>query len=477
MFDKFPFTNVHELNLDWILRILNKLKGGTKDQVLTRLSNKPLDFGWKTMSGGGGGGGTTDYNDLGNKPSINGVTLEGNKTSAQLNIPVGPELANTMPLMDGTPQIGNSSRAAKADHVHPSDTSKASMVDVRAEIYRAFNQYDPAEADYDPPYAVGTLGYAIENAAIAPEDIQDAVDAYLDAHPALTGMFTNAAKNALIALLEKVAYVDGNGQQYLNELITNLAATVTSISAVFTQGANVFYEGDSLELLRVFLTVTADYSDGTSGTIESYSLSGTLTAGTSTITVSYEGQTDTFDVTVTAVTYRLTNYTFDGANSNSILTGLTPLQTNAAFTLLIDADFNDNTAFSGTMRLFTIMNATSPWAGLNFQAKSANSPDLAQITWMTNNSLSNIPVPKNFVGKVKIAIVHEANTDIADVQYKIGSASKVSTSLSSTYQTVTAQLVVGGNASGACLFKGTVNSFTLYPGALSSDRVNAFMGA
>lgn len=299
MFDKFPFTNIHELNLDWILKILNKLKGGTKDQVLTRLSNKPLDFGWKTMSGGGGGGGTTDYNDLGNKPSINGVTLEGNKTSAQLNIPVGPELANTMPLMDGSPQIGSSSRAAKADHVHPSDTSKPSMVDVRAEIIRSFNQYDPAEADYNPPYAVGTLGYAIENAAIAPEDIQDAVDAYLDDHPALTGMFTNAAKSALIALLEKVAYIDGNGQQYLNELITNLAATVTSISAVFTQGAAVIYDTDSLDTLEQYLVVTASYSDGTSSVVSGYTLSGTLTAGTSTITATYGGQSDTFTVTVT----------------------------------------------------------------------------------------------------------------------------------------------------------------------------------
>lgn len=35
---------------------------------------------------GGGSGGTTNYNDLTNKPQINGVTLEGNKTSADLNI-------------------------------------------------------------------------------------------------------------------------------------------------------------------------------------------------------------------------------------------------------------------------------------------------------------------------------------------------------------------------------------------------------
>ena len=36
--------------------------------------------------GGGGGGGTSNYNSLSNKPQINGVTLQGNKSSADLNI-------------------------------------------------------------------------------------------------------------------------------------------------------------------------------------------------------------------------------------------------------------------------------------------------------------------------------------------------------------------------------------------------------
>lgn len=37
----------------------------------------------------GGGGGTSDYSQLSNKPSINGVTLDGNKTSADLGINAG----------------------------------------------------------------------------------------------------------------------------------------------------------------------------------------------------------------------------------------------------------------------------------------------------------------------------------------------------------------------------------------------------
>ena len=40
------------------------------------------------IGGGGGGGstGTTNYNNLTNKPSINGVTLSGNKTSTELGV-------------------------------------------------------------------------------------------------------------------------------------------------------------------------------------------------------------------------------------------------------------------------------------------------------------------------------------------------------------------------------------------------------
>lgn len=49
----------------------------------------------RTHSGGGGGGGTTNYSELSNKPQINGVTLDGNKTSEDLNIGGGGGLTLT----------------------------------------------------------------------------------------------------------------------------------------------------------------------------------------------------------------------------------------------------------------------------------------------------------------------------------------------------------------------------------------------
>ena len=50
-------------------------------------TNEVLAIALKALKkGGGGGGGTSNYNSLTNKPQINGVTLSGNKTSADLNI-------------------------------------------------------------------------------------------------------------------------------------------------------------------------------------------------------------------------------------------------------------------------------------------------------------------------------------------------------------------------------------------------------
>lgn len=76
-------------------------------------------------------------------------------------------------------------------------------------------------------------------------------------------------------------------------------AAVSSLSAVYTQ-SDVICDLDSLDILKSDLVVTATYSDSTTATISSddYTLSGTLEAGTSTITVLYGGATATFNVTV-----------------------------------------------------------------------------------------------------------------------------------------------------------------------------------
>ena len=101
----------------------------------------------------------------------------------------------------------------------------------------------------------------------------------------VTGTFTSGTIN--------IPVVTGN------IVITAYASigVVTSISAVYTQSGTV-YDTDTLDSLRNDLVVTATYEGGTTGVVTTYTLYGTLTAGTSTVTVSYGGKTTTFTVTV-----------------------------------------------------------------------------------------------------------------------------------------------------------------------------------
>ena len=45
--------------------------------------------------GGGGGGGTTNYNQLSNRPQIEGVTLSGNKSASDLGLIAAPVITGT----------------------------------------------------------------------------------------------------------------------------------------------------------------------------------------------------------------------------------------------------------------------------------------------------------------------------------------------------------------------------------------------
>lgn len=117
-----------------------------------------------------------------------------------------------------------------------------------------------------------------------------------------TSGLSDDIKAAILNCFENVAWINDDGQDYYDALEFALYPpnNITSISALFNQGQTVVYDTDSLDVLRPMLTVTAHYADETSETVTGYTLSGVLTVGTSTITVSYGGKSTTISVTVTA---------------------------------------------------------------------------------------------------------------------------------------------------------------------------------
>ena len=113
-------------------------------------------------------------------------------------------------------------------------------------------------------------------------------------------IFTDSVKQALLNCFTHVAWTDGNGQAYYDELNQALYP-IDSISAIFNQGSATIMEDDPLSNLKQYLTVNTLYLDGHTEEATDYTLSGELINNTSEITVTCQGKTTTFNVTITPV--------------------------------------------------------------------------------------------------------------------------------------------------------------------------------
>ena len=147
-----------------------------------------------------------------------------------------------------------------------------------------------------------TTSGAAADAKIVGDDLSDLNERLEDLEESGVGI-SDDLKQALLQLASKVAYIDDDGQDYYDDLYDALypPTTLQSISAVYTQSGTI-YDTATLASLKSNLVVTAHYDTAPDEVLSSndYSLSGTLEAGTSTITVIYYNKTTTFTVTVTA---------------------------------------------------------------------------------------------------------------------------------------------------------------------------------
>lgn len=97
---RLPYVNFHDLNLDWVVKELKKIitdlskkqdaptSPGTPGQVLGLDQNQTAV--WINQSGG-----VSSYDDLTEKPSINGVTLSGELDSSDLGLIEAPATPGT----------------------------------------------------------------------------------------------------------------------------------------------------------------------------------------------------------------------------------------------------------------------------------------------------------------------------------------------------------------------------------------------
>ena len=183
-------------------------------------------------------------------------------------------------------------------------------------------------------FDIQRAGYTNEQAVRSPE-FETALEAAVAAAIEEGGLgFSEDFKEALLACFAHVAWADEHGQDYYDALEEALypgpaPVTLVSITADYEQDRPI-YDTDDLDAIKVSddLTVTANYSDGTSVVLDDddYTISGTLTVGTSTITVSYGGKTTTFNVVVSAGQLLPTGYQqvewIQSDGGQAILTGV-----------------------------------------------------------------------------------------------------------------------------------------------------------
>ena len=128
-----------------------------------------------------------------------------------------------------------------------------------------------------------------------------------------------------------------------NVIVSEVAEekTLNSISAVYTQGGVVVYPTTSLDSLKSNLVVTGNYSDGTTETITDYSLSGTLTVGTSTITVTYNDKTTTFNVAVNEIAEENVLFSFNSSEGTDVGT-IFNISKNNSYSAKCEAQYNSD---------------------------------------------------------------------------------------------------------------------------------------
>lgn len=301
MFEKYPYTNFHEMNLDWIIQEMKDLVDawnsyGTEVTAEAHTSSNPevivtgdlkegLNFDFGLVQGPRGYTGPIGpqgaKGDQGEGLQILDVypTLADLQTAHPTGVPgdaylVGssgsyvlyiwsstseawvsggslttPSPSNTTPLMDGEASIGSSIRYARADHVHPSDTSKVDTSDYETDQQYIDQRFSGVSSD------IGTINSSIT-------DLSSDVST-LDSDLTTLTSRVNSLQIDLKCLVINAASISSLPATLNNSLITSNHVVVNSYLS--NPGAQT---GDwTVTTSNGSLTISGDISGSTSVTL------------------------------------------------------------------------------------------------------------------------------------------------------------------------------------------------------------------
>lgn len=254
-------------------------------------------------------------------------------------------------------------------------------------------------------------------------------------------------------------------------------AELVSISAVYTQSGDV-YEDTPLNDLKDDLVVTATYSDSSTETIPSadYTLSGTLTEGTSTIYVVYGGKTTTFSVSVTsAPLYHLETPTL--INTKQVLSGVTPFANGYPITILFDFTLSAGGAITNGTRLFGLDGELWSFGMGSAYGRTFPGGSTAHSIWAIAGSSYSVKLCPSASGLVKdtiyrLAMTYDPTNLVTNVYFK-GGDYDVTGSIELESALIYSNAI--GFNTGSYIKEFTANQFDIYKSILSSSDISAFL--
>lgn len=325
------------------------------------------------------------------------------------------------------------------------------------------------------------------------------------------GGLSDDAKQRLLACFAHVAWTDEHGQDYYDALEDALCppADLVSITAVYLQDRPI-YDTDDLDAIKAGddLTVTANYSDGTSVVLgdDDYTLSGTLTAGTSVITVSYGGKSTTISVTVTHEAGYVTSgliHRWDGINNTGSghsgsattwkdLVGSSDLTITGQYASWVSNALSFVDSLKDYVYTDTLDNQSACTLEVCFESTGSTNTNIVMINPESGTDLRNarqvVIYTDNTVGGYATSGLTYSNTEaaISDIRtvsvnytdlavnsmYINAAAASLSNKTHSYRYDGTHQMYVGGNDNNT-KFTGKVYSVRIYNRALTAEEIAA----
>lgn len=284
---------------------------------------------------------------------------------------------------------------------------------------------------------------------------------------------TDALKQAIYQCFEDVAWEDPDTRAADLAALFAALYPVSSLSAVYTQSGAV-YETDNLDVLEDDLVVTATYEDGTTGVIPagSYTLSGTLAEGSSTVTVTFGGKTATFTVTVETAQWSTKNEAFNGGFVNTFV----PLcNEDRDWTIAMDVtlDTNPTSGDASKYKLLRLLENGGTSYAIAFFKNTGNASNYSMMYMGTIETISGATVG---TGRIRIVITHTKDSGLASIAFRKDSGEPVTDSISATFAAATANVVLGQSSGDNQLPKGTFNFAAIYYSVFSQTSINDFIG-